>query len=986
MLLQQLVLLIGILAVHPLAASVSVSATASPQSISAVQTASASLQPSPSQTPNGLASQAPHLDSTAAMSLGTSAPVMTPPLGTSGPVVTPSLDISAPVVTPSLVTSASVVAPSLGTSNPIVAQSLGTSAPVMTPSLGTSAPVVTPSLGTSAPVVTPSLGTSAAVMSLGASAPVVTPSLGTSAPVVTPSLGTLAPIMSLGASAPVVTTSLGTSAPVVSLGTSAPVVAPSLSTSAPVVAPSLGTSAPVVAPSLGTSAPIVATSLGTSTPVVAPSLGTLGPAMTPSLGISSATIVPYLSTLSPTRGISPSLSTQGHVPSPRPSLLAITPSPGIMTSIITPVMGTQTPVIANSLGTPTPTVTPSLRTSEPLARPSSSTATQAPSITSSLEAFRSAGFSTASATHSTPQLNTVRLNTSQMTVMQTSTVLISPSVARSMSSVTATVTANTTAPTSPPRQVPVLQAQSFDVISRSSDVFSPVEGTTVVFNYIIRNTGPVDLPPSRGGTLQIKVYLTDSAQFDAATLVSKPTDATVSPLHTVLIRHGLKTGDVVELSDLSAKVSVPGANCSSYTHLCVALEIHGTAVNQTTTGVCKPLGSGQGGVGAQDCSKVLGTCSVTCDANANCIRADDGKASCACASGYTGDGTVCWDEDECRSAPCADVSNSRCVNTVGSYHCACVPGYVKTGGACRAVMSFQADVRFFAYNYTDAYSNRSSAEYRQLADIYLTEMTSLYLASPLATVFRSVEVLGFRKGSVIGTHAVNVAEGSGQTASAVSTTLQNAIQSAGGTTLQMSSEVTVTDYDECASPDSHDCSPDARCENQVGGFTCVCRTGYQDRSPQDRPGRKCYNSTLVAGVTLGLVALALLIIVLAVCCCRKRKKAEPVGVGDLVWGKQSVRAFWWPGEVVPGRNGNSLWVRWFGLNTFSPVSELKVQKFQSLEQHYDSEANETMQSYREGLNRIMEKKNSQRRDMYEMISGNEVSALREIVSLGLRKI
>ncbi|XP_078605797.1 uncharacterized protein LOC144878743 [Branchiostoma floridae x Branchiostoma japonicum] len=972
MLLQQLFLLIGIFAVHPSAASVTVSATVSQQSVSAIQTASATLQPSPSQTAGGLASQAPHLDSTTTTLDPTVSSIMS---DTENQVLVTTASLLPTVQSSAVSSLTNYIEPSptalpVRTSTPVDAVP-GISVLSAAPSVGTAGTVITSPTA----VFTAHLNTVSPVFisSVVKSESTIAPSLGTSAPVVAPSLGTSAPVMYLGTSAPVM--SLGTSAPVAtpSLGTSTPVVAPSLSTSTPVVVPTLGTSAPVFtfgtsAPvlTLGTSAPTVTPSLDTSAPVVAMSLGTSAPVMTQSLGTSSAAIVPSFSTLPPTPGISPSLSTQAHVPSPRPSSLAITPLPSIVT-----------PVLATSTGRWTPTaMSSSQMTSASLVRPSYNSATQVPSITSSLEASLSAGYSTlhALATPSTP-LNTVRLDTSQMTTMQTSAVLISPSVARSMSPVTATVTANTTAPTSPPRQVPVLQAQSFDVISRSNDVFSPVEGATVVFNYIIRNTGPVDLPPSSDGTLQIKVYLTDTAQFDAATIVSTPADATVSPLHTALIRQGIKTGDVVELSDLSAQVSVPGTNCSSYTHLCVALEIHGTAVNQTRTWVCKPLGSGQSGVGALDCSKVLGTCSDTCDANANCIQADDGKASCVCASGYTGDGTVCWDEDECRSAPCADVANSMCVNAVGSHHCACVPGYVKTGGACRAVMAFQADVRFFAYNYTDAYSNRSSAEYRQLADIYLTEMTSLYLASPLATVFRSVQVLGFRKGSVIGTHAVNVAEGSEQTASAVSTTLQNAIQSAGGTTLQMSSEVAVTDYDECARPDSNDCSADARCENQVGGFTCVCRTGYQDRSPQGRPGRTCYNSTLVAGVTLGLVGLALLIIVLAVCCCRKRKKAEPVGVGDLVWGKQSVRAFWWPGEVVPGRNGNSLWVRWFGLNTFSPVSELKVQKFQSLEQHYDSEANETMQSYREGLNRIMEKKNSQRRDMYEMISGNESAPL-----------
>ncbi|XP_019618327.1 PREDICTED: thrombospondin-3a-like [Branchiostoma belcheri] len=228
--------------------------------------------------------------------------------------------------------------------------------------------------------------------------------------------------------------------------------------------------------------------------------------------------------------------------------------------------------------------------------------------------------------------------------MQTMTLLITPSVVRSMSPVTATVIPNVTATATPHTlQIPVLQAQSFDVISRSSDVFSPVEGATIVFNYVIRNTGPTDLPPNSGRNLQIKVYLTDSAQLDGATVVSRPAGATGRPLHTARIRHGIQRGEAVELLDVSAQVSVPQANCSSYTHLCVAFQIHGTDVNQTKAGVCKPLRRGQGGVGALDCSKVIGECSATCDANANCIQAN-GKSSCVCVAGFTGDGHVCWGE------------------------------------------------------------------------------------------------------------------------------------------------------------------------------------------------------------------------------------------------------------------------------------------------------------------------------------------------------
>ena len=38
------------------------------------------------------------------------------------------------------------------------------------------------------------------------------------------------------------------------------------------------------------------------------------------------------------------------------------------------------------------------------------------------------------------------------------------------------------------------------------------------------------------------------------------------------------------------------------------------------------------------------------------------------------------DEDECSSKPCAP--NADCVNTVGSYYCACLAGFVENQGSC----------------------------------------------------------------------------------------------------------------------------------------------------------------------------------------------------------------------------------------------------------------------------------------------------------------
>ncbi|XP_023932197.1 mucin-5AC [Lingula anatina] len=53
--------------------------------------------------------------------------------------------------------------------------------------------------------------------------------------------------------------------------------------------------------------------------------------------------------------------------------------------------------------------------------------------------------------------------------------------------------------------------------------------------------------------------------------------------------------------------------------------------------------------------------------------------------------------------------------------------------------------------------------------------------------------------------------------------------------------LSVTDADECANPDTNDCSPSAICVNQEGGYTCRCRGNYRDNSalPTIKPGRSC---------------------------------------------------------------------------------------------------------------------------------------------------
>ncbi|MCJ8737816.1 hypothetical protein PDJAM_G00028430 [Pangasius djambal] len=64
-----------------------------------------------------------------------------------------------------------------------------------------------------------------------------------------------------------------------------------------------------------------------------------------------------------------------------------------------------------------------------------------------------------------------------------------------------------------------------------------------------------------------------------------------------------------------------------------------------------------------------------CHHNATCI-----SGHCLCKLGFSGDGIKqCIDDDECANVTHICGDNANCTNTVGSYYCTCMPGYVSTG-------------------------------------------------------------------------------------------------------------------------------------------------------------------------------------------------------------------------------------------------------------------------------------------------------------------
>ncbi|XP_012909439.2 pro-epidermal growth factor [Mustela putorius furo] len=73
---------------------------------------------------------------------------------------------------------------------------------------------------------------------------------------------------------------------------------------------------------------------------------------------------------------------------------------------------------------------------------------------------------------------------------------------------------------------------------------------------------------------------------------------------------------------------------------------------------------------------------VGCSSQAQCVSEGE-NATCQCLTGFTGDGKVCFDIDECETGiTVCPPTSSQCVNTEGGYVCRCSEGYQGDGIHC----------------------------------------------------------------------------------------------------------------------------------------------------------------------------------------------------------------------------------------------------------------------------------------------------------------
>ncbi|XP_014677474.1 PREDICTED: transmembrane cell adhesion receptor mua-3-like [Priapulus caudatus] len=260
-----------------------------------------------------------------------------------------------------------------------------------------------------------------------------------------------------------------------------------------------------------------------------------------------------------------------------------------------------------------------------------------------------------------------------------------------------------------------------------------------------------------------------------------------------------------------------------------------------------------------------------CNLHGQCLLTGRNRRVCSCFRGWTG--RLCADRPPIVRPP----QPARCVSArdcgpdeqcrrsaTGIRVCACRHGYYRRDAkdTCRASMIYVLLLRIVRrdvepINYTPVLNDVTSFEYVDLTTtahigvenaLDITPIREYYVGSEINTIVDPTAISAGDQGIVynITVAADRAYAGSGiDIARELVNSIISTNYSLGGTDLFVNPVFVVnyTDYNECARSELNDCSANAVCVNSHGGYSCVCRPGFFDASPEltTAPGRVCYD-------------------------------------------------------------------------------------------------------------------------------------------------
>ncbi|VDK53496.1 unnamed protein product [Anisakis simplex] len=196
-----------------------------------------------------------------------------------------------------------------------------------------------------------------------------------------------------------------------------------------------------------------------------------------------------------------------------------------------------------------------------------------------------------------------------------------------------------------------------------------------------------------------------------------------------------------------------------------------------------------------------------CSQYATCVNNPRGSFTCTCKAGYTGNGTICHDVDECRlMGDMACDKNAICINTQGSYKCQCNQGYEGEGlpGMCIDIDECSSARLNKCDMSTTMCRNTDGSFLCVCKEGFMSTGLNDYSCADIN------ECLNKTNAVCVGHHCNNLPGG-------------YRCDCMQGFKLEPNGHKCI-DINECI---GHPCSANANCVNTPGSYSCTCNMGYE---------------------------------------------------------------------------------------------------------------------------------------------------------------